>query len=275
MLIALFSVLRVNPNFQITSHIPTGSDLREAILHQQTFLLPGHQLNLLCGAAQSGRQIEATAAQRAEIAKNPNEFVVPPLNCGTGIPDRIPYYLMLVAMVATTYFQQRQMQRASPVGSQQQQAITRIMPFLFVFFGYLYAAGLVLYWTTTNLFQIGQQAFMLRRGLIGTPAAGGAKALGDGTAKPERPKGTSEPRQDKQQRPGGEPRGEGQPSGGDGSRGSPQAGKPAGRDPASKDPGRGGSDGAGRGQSSRSGGTPGGQRRGGSNAGSRKKRRKR
>jgi YidC/Oxa1 family membrane protein insertase len=67
-------------------------------------------------------------------------------------------------MFGTTYFQQRQMQKASPPGasSQQQQALLRIMPIMFGVFGFFFPAGLVVYWTTSNLWQIGQQYFMLR-----------------------------------------------------------------------------------------------------------------
>ena len=51
------------------------------------------------------------------------------------------------------------MQKASPPGaaSQQQQAIMKIMPLFFGFIGFTFPAGLVVYWTTSNLFQIGQQ----------------------------------------------------------------------------------------------------------------------
>src|SRR6266545_334205 len=52
----------------------------------------------------------------------------------------------------------------SPPGasSQQQQALLRFMPILFGVFGFFFPAGLVVYWTTSNLWQIGQQYFMLR-----------------------------------------------------------------------------------------------------------------
>ena len=68
-------------------------------------------------------------------------------------------------MFATTYYQQRQMQKASPPGaqSQQQQILLKVMPLMFGVFGFTFPAGLVVYWTTSNLWQIGQQAFMLRR----------------------------------------------------------------------------------------------------------------
>jgi YidC/Oxa1 family membrane protein insertase len=56
------------------------------------------------------------------------------------------------------------MQKASPpgAGNAQQQALLKVMPILFGVFGIFFPAGLVLYWTTSNLWQIGQQHFMLK-----------------------------------------------------------------------------------------------------------------
>ncbi len=77
--------------------------------------------------------------------------------------DRIPYYVFAALMFATTFYQQRQMQKASPPGaSSQQQALLKIMPIMFGVFGIFFPAGLVLYWTTSNAWQIGQQYFMLK-----------------------------------------------------------------------------------------------------------------
>ena len=75
-------------------------------------------------------------------------------------------------MVATTFYQQRQMQQASPPGaaSGQQQAILKLMPLMFGIFGFTFPAGLTLYWTTSNLWQIGQQYVLLRAGHIGPDA---------------------------------------------------------------------------------------------------------
>ncbi len=75
-------------------------------------------------------------------------------------------------MIATTFYQQRQMTKASPpnASSQQQQAIMKLMPIMFGVFGFAFPAGLVLYWCVSNVFQIGQQAALLRAGHIGPEA---------------------------------------------------------------------------------------------------------
>jgi YidC/Oxa1 family membrane protein insertase len=87
-----------------------------------------------------------------------------PVQCADTPVERIPYYVFAILMFGTTYFQQRQMQQASPPGaaSQQQQALLKVMPLMFGVFGIFFPAGLVLYWTTSNAWQIGQQYFMLK-----------------------------------------------------------------------------------------------------------------
>jgi YidC/Oxa1 family membrane protein insertase len=158
-LVTFYSVLRYP---QSPPHLPAGSELRLTIDQQiaPSNLPPASGLtlgtvNLMCSAQQAG-------TSSAELKDRSGE-IVGTIDCGQGVPTKIPYYLLAAAMVATTFFQQRQMQRASPPGaSQQQQMLTRVMPLLFGFWGFFFPAGLVLYWTTANLIQIGQQRLLLR-----------------------------------------------------------------------------------------------------------------
>jgi YidC/Oxa1 family membrane protein insertase len=118
-------------------------------------------MNLLCSAQQAGDQsAQVTSKYRASDGKP----IVYQLDCGHSIPERIPYYAFAVLMFGTTFYQQRQMQKASPPGasSQQQQALLKFMPLMFGVFGFFFPVGLVLYWTVSNGWQIGQQYFMLR-----------------------------------------------------------------------------------------------------------------
>jgi YidC/Oxa1 family membrane protein insertase len=118
-------------------------------------------MNLLCAPVNAGNE-DATLGDRVTVNGETVELQYP-VNCGGAI-NRIPYYLFVVAMFGTTYYQQRQMQKASPPGaaSAQQQALLRIMPIVFGIFGIFFPAGLVVYWTTSNVWQIGQQYYMLR-----------------------------------------------------------------------------------------------------------------
>ncbi len=131
-------------------------------------------MNLLCSAQQAGSQV-ASVRSKFTVEGKPVEYQ---LDCGNSIPDRIPYYLLAVIMFGTQYFQQRQMNKASPPGaaSQQQQALLKVMPLMFGVFGFFFPAGLVLYWTTSNAWQIGQQYFMLRN----RPTAESLAAKADG-----------------------------------------------------------------------------------------------
>jgi YidC/Oxa1 family membrane protein insertase len=172
-LIAMYSVVR-HPQHPI--HIPEGTRLYQVIQAQipqpitsldQIPKEPGPPdgtsflgMNLLCSATQAGDP----KAQLGDSITVDGKKVVYPVNCGDSPVDRVPYYAIALLMVATTYYQQRQMQKATPPGSasQQQQAVLKVMPLMFGVFGVFFPAGLVLYWTTSNLWQIGQQYFMLR-----------------------------------------------------------------------------------------------------------------
>jgi YidC/Oxa1 family membrane protein insertase len=122
-------------------------------------------MNLQCSAQQSGKTVPVKNTKREDV---PGAN----LDCGDSIPDRIPYFVMLALMIGTTYYSSRQTQRATPQASQnsQTQIITRVMPLMFGVFGFAFPAGLVLYWTVSNGFQIGQQVVMLRLGHIGPQA---------------------------------------------------------------------------------------------------------
>jgi YidC/Oxa1 family membrane protein insertase len=178
-LIAMYSVLRSPaPNAEYVSpietpdvpafvniHYPVDSELYfDVTTHEEgglTFLF----MNLQCSLVQAGDQVEVP-----DSAGEPSGQT---LDCGSSkVLNTIPYALLLLLMVGTTFYQQRQMQKASPPGAQspQQQAILKYMPLMFAFFGLTFPAGLVLYWTTSNAFQIGQQAFLLRAGHIGPEA---------------------------------------------------------------------------------------------------------
>jgi len=79
----------------------------------------------------------------------------------------IPYVLLIVVVVGTSYYQQRQISArrgddASPINPQQQMLL-RFLPLLSGFWSFLFPAGLVLYWATSNTFRIGQQAYITRQ----------------------------------------------------------------------------------------------------------------
>jgi YidC/Oxa1 family membrane protein insertase len=174
-LIAMYSVIRApvpmpadpqNPGVveYHGNHLPEDSQLFKDITEHegrgQHFLF----MNLQCSPQQAGKTVPVVDTTRKPTGAT--------LNCGDSTPDRIPYYVMLALMIATTFYSSRQTQKATPSAAQNQQTqiITKVMPVMFGIFGFGFPAGLVLYWTVSNLFQIGQQAVMLRLGHIGPEA---------------------------------------------------------------------------------------------------------
>lgn len=175
-LIAMYAVIRApvpnaaydpakpDPNVPafVNNHLPVDSQLYADVITDtnMNFLT----MNLQCSASQAGKQQTApnSAGEPSELNHD----------CGSSTADKIPFFALLAVMIGTTFFQQRQMQRASPPGasSGQQQAIMKIMPIMFGFFGYAFPAGLTMYWTVSNFWQIGQQYALLKAGHIGPEA---------------------------------------------------------------------------------------------------------
>jgi YidC/Oxa1 family membrane protein insertase len=176
-LIAMYAILRApTPNAAyesqtatpnqlefLNNHLPIDSELYRDVTtgEDMDFLF----MNLQCSLVQAGTQATVQDSER-----KPSDFKH---DCGDArFPDAIPYGLMLAVMIGSTLYSQRQMQSASPPGAanQQQQTLMRIMPVMFGVFGLQFPAGLVLYWTISNLIQLGQQTFLLRAGHIGPQA---------------------------------------------------------------------------------------------------------
>ncbi len=83
---------------------------------------------------------------------------------GKGILIALPYLLLLVVMLATGLFQNRQLQARNTSGNvnPQQQMIMKFMPFFLPIFSYGFPAGLALYWCTQNFCRIGTNAYITR-----------------------------------------------------------------------------------------------------------------
>jgi len=94
--------------------------------------------------------------------------------------------LLVVAMTATTFLTQRQlMTKNMPADAltgqyaQQQKILLYVLPVVFAVGGIAFPIGVLLYWTTSNLWTMGQQFYVIRNNPVpGTPAAA-AKAARD------------------------------------------------------------------------------------------------
>jgi membrane protein insertase Oxa1/YidC/SpoIIIJ len=107
----------------------------------------------------------------------------------------LPYYVLVALVVATGYYQQRQMNVRNPQAAQNPQAqlMGKVFPIIFGYISLNIAAGVVVYFCVSNLWQIAQQALIFRQ-----PAPAGQataarpvaapKASSDGQAARPRPR---------------------------------------------------------------------------------------
>ena len=163
---ALYRVLTAGGG---TEYLPTGSSLTTSIREGAERFLG---MNLGCPPRGAGQGMVAVIQGGSQI------------DCGSSFAAAIPYYIMVALMVGTTFYQQRQMQKASSgPQAQQMKIMTTIMPVFLGFISLQIAAGVLVYWVTTNTWQIAQQAIMLRK-----RAAEGSTTV-KAQVKPDQPKG--------------------------------------------------------------------------------------
>lgn len=114
------------------------------------------------------------SAQDAEIFNAPLSATF--LDAET-IQVRIIAVILVVIMVATTFVTQRQIMRKNmpPEAlegpfAQQQKILLYVLPLVFAFSGVYFPLGVVIYWSTSNFWTMGQQLYVIRR----MPAPGSA-----------------------------------------------------------------------------------------------------
>ena len=84
---------------------------------------------------------------------------------GKGLATAWPFIVLVLAVAATSYVQQKQVAGRNPQGAQmnpQQAMLLKLMPAFFAFISLGLPAGIVVYFFVSNLFRIGQQAFITR-----------------------------------------------------------------------------------------------------------------
>ena len=85
-----------------------------------------------------------------------------------GLAVKLVAAVLIAAMVATTFLTTRMSMRANPpVEDPQQRLVQRLMlygiPLSLLVSGVIFPIGVVLYWTTQNLFALGQQTWLLNK----------------------------------------------------------------------------------------------------------------
>jgi YidC/Oxa1 family membrane protein insertase len=91
----------------------------------------------------------------------------------------LPYLVLIVGVVATGYWQQRMMSRRNPQSgsddnpmAKQMQQMTKIMPLMYLVFGFTLPAALNVYFLISSLFRIAQQTLIYKMDPSLTPATG-------------------------------------------------------------------------------------------------------
>lgn len=88
-----------------------------------------------------------------------------------GQPD--PTYTLAILVAASTFFMQRQAMRMTPPQpgmEQSQKMMTWMMPIVFGYVAFRLAAGLSIYYVTSNLFQVAQTTLLLKTPMDGQPS---------------------------------------------------------------------------------------------------------
>lgn len=83
---------------------------------------------------------------------------------GESFVSALPYFALIAVVLVSSIVQQRQIQGRN-TGSQinpQQQMIMKVLPFMLPVFSFTMPAALVIYFVVSNLFRIGQQAYITR-----------------------------------------------------------------------------------------------------------------
>ncbi|SFT86431.1 membrane protein insertase YidC [Arthrobacter sp. ov118] len=148
-------------------------------------------LSGITASAQAGKGIGAMSAEQVKQFDESTIFGAPLsaslLHGGAGGNEAAVWILsilMILAMTASQFITQKQIMAknmseealASPF-MRQQKMMLYILPVVFGVGGINFPIGVLIYWTTTNLWTMGQQFFVIRR--MPTPGSPAAKALAE------------------------------------------------------------------------------------------------
>lgn len=134
-------------------------------------------------AAQPPTSIGALTPELAQSAHDASIFGVP-IYATFAHADETPFptstkilaVVLIITMSATTFITQRQLivKNSAPNNPmvKQQKILMYVFPLIFAIGGFNFPIGVLIYWTTTNLWSMGQQFYVIRNNpQPGTPAA--------------------------------------------------------------------------------------------------------
>lgn len=138
-------------------------------------------------------QTVASEAEKSTIFGAPlsSTFMSAGLDPSAAMNTRVVTILLIVAMSATTFLTQRQLTMKNMPASalegpmaQQQKVLLYVLPLVFAFSGVNFPIGVLLYWTTTNLWSMGQQFYTIRR--MPTPGSQAERLMNERKARKAR-----------------------------------------------------------------------------------------
>jgi YidC/Oxa1 family membrane protein insertase len=163
--ISLFHTLR---QLKPQKSCPNPHTITAACYHS----FPGFSSDLVGSAAQAkifGVPISASFTSSATFLHDLG---------GSQNSTRILCLVLTILMGASTFITQRQlMSRNGPAeGSmaQQQKILLYVFPIMFLFYGFKFPIGVLLYWLTTNVWSMAQQSVVIKRMDTEVPVAAGA-----------------------------------------------------------------------------------------------------
>lgn len=87
----------------------------------------------------------------------------------TDFVKALPYLVLILFVIGTSFYQQKQISARRGNADEQltqqqktQQQLMKVLPLMSGAWSFVFPTGLVLYWATSNLFRIGQQAYITR-----------------------------------------------------------------------------------------------------------------
>lgn len=182
---ALFSVLRTGNGIPTTSKlwdaVGPAKELLDAMRAAGELVLRGSYTYVFEGAS---RTVDVAEVFNPVHFLGMNLLINPSDAFSVGVVTFIPYALLLIVIIAAGYYQQVQTTRTrknAPQQSSQMQGMQnalKIMPVFFGFISWSLPTGLDLYFAVSNMFRIGQQAWILR--LDGGDDGGKPAKLADG-----------------------------------------------------------------------------------------------
>lgn len=115
-----------------------------------------HASTLYQSIVSAGGKMESFGVDLAKSAKSNHP----------DLATAIPFFVLIVAMVAIQYWQQWQMTSRAPAAdtpqAKQMRTMQKFFPIIFGFISYNIPAGVVVYWIASSLFRVAQQSLMYR-----------------------------------------------------------------------------------------------------------------